>query len=554
MIVDLLARLAWRGFRHACSDPLRAQAARLRHVLRAAAVTEFGCEHGFARLAHIRDPSRMIAEYQQHVPVRSAAQMQDDLDTVYAGRWQRLCPTPPLWFSMTAGSTGRYKYIPVTAAYRAEVSRASLIFQGAFDACFPDVRGARTQFLVGSAEGGRSPGGVPQGFASGFNYRNLPRLLRRRFVVPYWVFTVADPLERAYAAGRILADEPRLGVLAAISPVNLTNLRRALDANAARLIRDIESGTLTLHSPAAVPGVWHGTPSPERAQRLRDSLCNGRLPTELLFPSLRVLVCWQGGNMGYYLDELQRSYGIYRTFEFPVSASEAVFAIPHRANQPGGVLAVTSHFFEFVPEPEPAEAGPALRADELQEGREYRIIVTNAGGLYRYDMEDVVRVTARFGATPVIEFVSKKARQISISNERLTEHDVTEAMLRARRRYGCCIAEFLFVPCTDSRYRVVLDAGGISTESGEPHELDIAAFAAELERALRECSTGYAFERDDALLAPLEVLVARRGELRAYVSARSGNGVLPNAQSKPQHLTTEFDAHEHLAMEAAHVA
>jgi hypothetical protein len=553
MIMEALSSIAWTRFRAACRDPLRAQAARLRHVLRSAAQTGFGRAHGFARISDIADPRELIRAYQAAVPVRDAAAMHDDLAAVYDGAWQRLCATPPLWFSMTAGSTGRYKYIPVTAAYRREVASSSLIFQGAFNACFPALRGCRTQFLVGSAEGGRSPAGVPQGFASGFNYRHLPRLLRRRFVVPYWVFTLADPLERAYAAGRILVDTPRLGVLAAISPVNLINLRRALDSNAGRLLRDVHDGTLTVHGESAVPGTWRAAPAPPRARRLRESLRDGRFPTRLLFPSLQVLVCWQGGNMGYYLDELQCAFGIHELFEFPVSASEGVFAIPFRANRPGGILAVTSHFFEFLPDGAAADAAgaaAALRADELEVGQAYRIIITNGGGLYRYDMEDVIRVTERFRDTPVIEFISKAARQVSVSNERLTELDVTEAMLQACRRRGCRFEEFLFVPCSDSRYRVVLDGAGMSTE--QQCDSALSLLAAELESALRQCSKGYDFEREDGLLAPLEVLVTAPDQLRAYLAEQRAVQSLPSAQLKPQHLTTEVDAHERLTTQAAY--
>jgi hypothetical protein len=550
VIAELAGRFAWARFRAACRAPLPAQARQLRRILRAAAGTGFGREHDFAGLARLADPRALVRAYQQRVPVRDCAAMQEDLQAVYAGAWQRLCPAPPLWFAMTAGSSGRYKYIPVTPQFRREVSRSSLIFQGALHAAFPSLAGGRTQFLVGSAEGGRSPAGVPQGFASGFNYRNLPRLLRRRFVVPYWVFTLDDADERAYAAGRILVDEPRLAVLCAISPVNLINLRRSLERNAERLIHDLEHGTLTTHAHAAVAGTWRGTPAPTRAQQLRDSLrATGTLPSRALFPGLRVLVCWQGGNMSYYLDELRAAFGVQDTFEFPISASEAVFAIPHRAGRPGGPLAVTSHFFEFLREDD--DAAPALRADELVVGHEYRIVVTSGGGLYRYDMEDIVRVTGHFHATPVIEFVSRRSRQISVSNERLTELDVTLAMREACRRLGRWFDEFMLVPCTDRRYRVVLDGSGCA--AGDFRETGLTELAAELDLQLRHFSTGYDFEREDALLEPLEVVVTAPGSLRAYLAGASA-GSLPNAQQKPMHLTSEFDAHVRFAGEAAHAA
>jgi hypothetical protein len=543
VIASWLFRLALQRFRAACGDPLAAQAAQLRRILAAAARSEFGLRHDFTRIARLGSPRDMIRAFQTTVPVRSYGEMRTEVDAVYDGRWQTLCPSRPLRFAMTAGSTGRFKYIPVTKEYHREVSRSAMIFNGALEAAFPGTRRLKTQFLVGSAEGGRSPAGVPQGFASGFNYQNLPGFVRRRFVAPYWIFTIDDPEERAYAAGRILIDDPRLGALTAISPVNLINMRQALDRNAGRLITDVAGGTLTTRGSAAVRGTWSGRRDPLRARALRDAWqANGLLPTHELFPALRVLVCWQGGNMSYYLDDARRAFGVDQTFEFPISASEGVFAIPLHANRPGGALAVTSHFLEFIPEG--AEA--PLRADELEAGCEYRVVVTNGGGLYRYDMEDIVRVTSFFRATPVIEFVSKKDRQVSVSNERLTELDVTRAMQEASRERARRFPEFLFVPCSDRRYRVVLDAAGWPGD-------DLTTFARAIEHELRHAATGYDFEREDALLAPLQLIVTARGQLRDWLRRREQDA-LPNAQIKPLHLTNEFNAHEAFTAVATYAA
>lgn len=551
MIASIVSGLSYRLFRSACGNPLRAQARQLRRILRNAAHTDIGRRHRFAEIARVSDPAEMVRQYQREVPIRSYTEMKAELSAVHSGHWKALCPSRPLWFAMTAGSTGEYKYVPVTSEYRKEVGRSSLIFQGALEAAFPELRSMKTQFLVGSAEGGLSPGGIPQGFASGFNYKNLPGFVRRRFVLPYWVFTIADADERAYAAGRILISEPRLGALCAISPVNLINLRQALTRNAERLIADVEAGTLTVNAEAAVPGEWRGRPDNAAATALRGAWKTaGELPSRLLFPGLRVLVCWQGGNMSYYLRELQEAFGVTRCFEFPISASEGVFALPHRPDVPGGALAVTSHFLEFLPENEDTSGGETLRADQLQMGREYGVVMTNGGGLYRYDMEDIVRVTSFLGATPVIEFVSKRGRRISISNERITELDVTCAMQAASARCGHWFPEFMFVPCSDRRYRLLLDGSRLAgAATGATREPLVQMLEREVEKELRTAAVGYDFEREDDLLKPLEIVVTRAGDLRAYIDARQTRDALPNAQIKPCHLTNEFDAH--LAFTAA---
>ena len=538
MFASWLFHWSYRRFLAACETPLEAQAAQLRRILGRAAATDIGRAHDFAGLSRLTDPVALVREYQRRVPIRTFQAMRADLDRVYAGEWRRLCPSRPLFFAMTAGSTGQFKCIPITKEFRREVGRGSLIFNGALEAAVPALRGLKCQFLVGSAEGGVTPNGAPQGFMSGFNYKNLPRFVRNRFVLPYWIFTLHAADDRGYAAGRILVAERRLGALCAISPVNLINLIRALEENAERLCADIAAGTLTLGGTAAVEGSWRGKPNPALAESLWEARRReGRFPTRLLFPALKVLVCWQGGNMGYHLHELDRAFGLDQHFEFPVSASEGLFAVP-------GALAVTTHFLEFVPEDRPATGPvPALRADQLAVGATYRIVVTTSGGLYRYDIEDLVRVTGMTGRTPIIEFVSKANRQVSVANERLTESDVSVAMRAASQACDLWARDFLFVPCSDKRYRVVVDGAALATLAVSGREAPLRHFAAEIERQLRAAAKGYDFERDDALLEPLQLFVTAPGALAERAAQGEGRQALPNAQIKPTHLTNQFDAH-----------
>src|SRR5258708_38754832 len=144
MIPSWLFRTALRRFVAACRNPRIAQAAQLRRVLAAAAKSDIGASHDFARIARFKNPRELIRAFQQAVPVRCYKQMQSELDAVYAGRWQTLCPSRPLWFAMTAGSTGRFKYIPVTEEYRREVNRSAMIFNGALEDRFPETRGLKT--------------------------------------------------------------------------------------------------------------------------------------------------------------------------------------------------------------------------------------------------------------------------------------------------------------------------------------------------------------------------------------------------------------------------
>ena len=257
--------------------------------------------------------------------------------------------------------------------------------------------------------------------------------------------------------------------------------------------------------------------------------------------------------MGYSLDELDAEFAVPGHLEFPISASEGVFAIPDQPNRPGGPLAITCNFMEFVRDMSGASGVTrALRADQLESGGEYRVVITNSGGLYRYDMEDIVRVTGMASRTPVIEFVSKAGRRTSVSNERLTELDVTHAMQATSRACGRWFHDFLFVPCTDRRYRVLLDGSELGGADATLRERFMPALAAELERQLQAAATGYAFEREDALLEPLQIVVTAPGQLAAHLHEACGAPSIPSAQIKPVRLTIEFDLHRRFAIESTY--
>src|SRR4029077_12367009 len=107
----------------------------------------------------------------------------------------------------------------------------------------------------------------------------------------------------------------------------------------------------------------------------------------------------------------------------------------------GGVVSLTSHFFEFVPAEQRESADPQfLTCDELEANREYYVYFTTSGGLYRYDINDLVRVVDFYRNTPVIEFVRKGQGISSITGEKLTESQVTAALLEVVERHDFDLA------------------------------------------------------------------------------------------------------------------
>ena len=60
-------------------------------------------------------------------------------------------------------------------------------------------------------------------------------------------------------------------------------------------------------------------------------------------------------------------------------------------------------------------------------------MLTTAGGLYRYNISDLVRCVGYHGRAPLIEFLNKGAHYSSLTGEKLSEHQVIAAVEAAQR-------------------------------------------------------------------------------------------------------------------------
>jgi hypothetical protein len=84
---------------------------------------------------------------------------------------------------------------------------------------------------------------------------------------------------------------------------------------------------------------------------------------------------------------------------------------------------VRSHFFEFID-----EAGRIRLAHELCANETYEVIVTTSGGLWRYRLGDLVRVTGFVGATPSLRFLGRAGNVSDLCGEKLSETFVAGAI------------------------------------------------------------------------------------------------------------------------------
>jgi GH3 auxin-responsive promoter len=236
---------------------------------------------------------------------------------------------------------------------------------------------------------------------------------------------------------------------------------------------------------------------------------------------LEVLAVWTGGSVGVFLPQLAALYGETAVRDHGLSASEGRMTIPLADGTPAGLLDFYHNFFEFVPiEEHGSENATVLEAHELQEGRDYFILLTTSGGLYRYDIHDVVRCVGFEGEAPLLEFLNKGKSFANVTGEKLSEYQVIEAVEQSFSDLGLAIDAFTLAPVMEEKPRYVLLI--------EPHvhRGRAAEVAKLLQRRLEQVNEEYAEKCASGRLLPAQVREVPAGtwnNLRREKTALRGN-------------------------------
>jgi hypothetical protein len=496
-----------RRFDRECLEPQRIQEELLREIVNLQRDTQFGRDHGFASI-------KTVDDFRRQVPVAPYEYYQPYIERMKRGDFRALVSDSTVhMFALTSGTTASRKFIPVTPRYLADYRRGWNLW--GLRALRDHRRAVSLKPIVqlaGDPEEFRTEARIPCGSISGFTTNIQKRIIRRLYCVPASTGRIKDATARMYAA--LLFSLPRdVGMILAANPSSLVQMARIADQLKQSLLRDLANGTLRndLDIPAEIRTDLESRlkRQPRTAKRLEQVI--GRTGT--LFPKdawNRLLIgTWTGGSVGPYLRQLSEYYGDAWVRDLGLIASEGRMTIPIHDDTASGVLDVTTHYFEFIPEGEADSKSPTvLGAHELEEGKHYFILPTTAYGLYRYDIRDLVKVTGYHGRTPLLQFLGKGNYFANLTGEKLSEHHVTRSVDEVAQTLGVGPGTYCVAPCWDERqpfYGVFVEEGDALARDAETE------FLRELEAALRRHNSEYESKRDSKRLGPPRIMVLPKG-------------------------------------------
>ena len=512
-IVHLRGLKAAAPLLRAIKDPAQAQTALLRRLLQRNADTAFGRKHGFAGISTVQD-------YAAAVPISDYEAFRPYVDQIVQGGKAILTREQPLMFTTTSGTTAEPKLLPVTKQWRQDIDSmlrvwiywASRDHQGLFN--------GSSLSIVGPAVEGQTAGGQNIGAITSLAYMRAPWAVRRIYAIPYEAMTIADYEDRYFACIR-LALSRDVSVIAMPNPSTLVRLAQLVERRAQEIIRAIHDGHLGLRTDHLVGEGSQGQravygkleqeiiPDPARASELEKAADqHGRLLPRYAWPNLNMIGCWLGGSCGVHAQRLGDLYGPNVSLrDLGLRASEATVTIPFDDDTPAGVLALHANFYEFISEEAIDEQAPiTLYAHELEQDRNYYIILTTKAGLYRYDINDIVKVVGYLKKAPVLSFVRKGRDMASITGEKLHVMQVISAMAATQHLLPLEMTQYRMIPDVDaSRYDLLLElAGARQTE-------DVLGFVDLFDGELGKANIEYAQKRESGRLAGLRIHLMKKG-------------------------------------------
>ncbi|MBX9668696.1 MAG: GH3 auxin-responsive promoter family protein [Candidatus Obscuribacterales bacterium] len=533
-------------------NPRQAQLRKLNEILANNSKSRFGREHNFASI-------RTWADFNSTVRVRDYEQLRPYIDALTNGEKQVLTTEAPTMFATTSGTTDKPKFIPITPGYIKEFRAASVVSGYFLLKNFPGIARGTALAMTSPAVEGRTPCGIPYGSISGSLFKNEP-LLIKKFIspIPYEVYLIKDYESKYYTLLRAALGLP-VSFVYTLNPSTIQLLCRRLSTYGERLIEDIRNGTTTPPSTLDTKTLealrFLNRPDPQRARELELLWRNDRFTPQHVWPSLEVVSCWTRAAAAFYLSDFPQYFGNRPVCDITYGASEGrgtVFLSPEKQ-----MLAIHSHFFEFIPEDEIESEKPAiLLADELQVGSNYYILFTTSGGLYRYNINDVVKVTGFHNQTPLLEFQYKSGNVSSFTGEKITELQVTRSMSTVLDTAAFKVRFFTVIPQfrPEPHYDLWMESDQSSdlrmlpiegTDGSQSLEAKAEAIASAFDRRLALENVEYEAKRASGRLAPVTFRLLKPGtyeEFRRFLVSRG----TPDSQIKISHLNPKNETREFL--------
>jgi hypothetical protein len=505
------ARMARRLSRKATAVPAQHEA--LKGLLEKLATTTYGREVGITA-------GMSYDDFHGRVPIRDHEQLKPYIERIKRGEPNVLWPGYCHWYAVSAGTTGKQKWLPVTEdliLHFRNAEAAALLYytarvgnSGAFRGRHLSLDNLLTVLPISRSE----VTGAPKPADSTPPY------------TPSWGAPhLAEPGEE----------------VPGLSESSKWSAR----------IEEIITRTLLLDITvlSGIPNWLLVFSDAVRGRALGDKMLATALNT--IWPKLECVV-HHGIPVGPFQAELKRTAGYMVNLHEIYFSSEA-FVAAQDSDAESGLRLIEDEgvFFEFLPLADYDDTLPlslaakALPLEHVRVGEDYVLLVTTPAGLCRYVVGDIVRFVSN--EPPRLMYVGRTQLRLNAFAENVLEKELTDALVSVCQHHEWTITNFHVAP---------LAAGSLTGNTRGRHEWWIELrpgthetptgplLADYLDRDLSERSKTYAAKRELGTLEPPIVRLVMPGFFAHWLDFQhrwGGQQKMPRCRSDRQ-IADEFSA------------
>jgi hypothetical protein len=351
-------------------------------ILRSNVGTQFATEHDFNSIKNADAYRKQIpiCEYNDYIPY---------IERIKLGESQVLTNEPVYCFEPTSGSTGHCKLIPYTqslyqefqdgiAPWLYDLYQNKNIASGRFYwSITPALKNISSEKSI-----------IPIGIENDFNYfsKSQQKFLSSLSAIPFGIsiFNDINKFKKSTLVNLLLADD--LSFVSVWNPSFFSTLLDYFFINAEEILLSLENSNRR-----------------NDLKHLWNQCSNSKEFFTNVWPNLNLISCWADAHAESHAENLKNYFPTVPIQGKGLIATEAFISFPF-INLPDHILSIRSHFFEFKPL---NETDNTYLAHELKIGKQYEIIVTTSGGLYRYNMHDIVEVMGYHKQAPLLKFIGR---------------------------------------------------------------------------------------------------------------------------------------------------
>lgn len=379
-------------------NPIGTQQNTLQYLLEHGRESLYGVEHGFGNIKN-------EADFRAKVPLLAYEDLRPYLDKIIVDKQANvLWDTPVKWFAMSSGTTeDKSKYIPVTreSLYHGNY-RAGYHMLGLYAVNHPHTSFilGKTLVMGGSQQENRIGDGIYTGDISAILMKNLPRPVKRRrtpesiALLPDWEKKLQKLTEYAIQ----------------------TDIRALLGVPSWMLVL---LKKITEETGKSIPELW---PNIEVFFHGGVSFLPFQEQYEKIIPSDRMRY-WETYN-----------------------ASEGFFGVQYSPAAKDLLLLLDNEvYYEFIPMDQWDNEQPeTVPLEGVETGKQYAVVITTSGGLWRYKLGDTIQFTSTH---PYLFKITGRTKQfINAFGEELIIDNADRAIDEACRSTGAKVTEYTAAP------------------------------------------------------------------------------------------------------------